>query len=93
MGDMGDLYRDMKELRDQHKREQLDEAERLLGDQFTKLSDHHWRTSIGGYRLDYWPSTGAYRWTNKTQHATPERMVQIIRELRWKEERGARIKP
>lgn len=99
MGDMGDYYRDLREHRKgemkSHKAAQLAEAERLVGDQFDKLSPHHWRTTIGGYVFDYWPTTGAYRWDSMkgTQHGEPAFIADLLKRLRRNNENGARDKP
>lgn len=97
MSDMGDMYRDMREHRRtakaQHDVTILGRANDLLGDQFTKLSHYHWRTTVAGYLFDYWPTTGAYRYRGRTEHAEPERLVEVLRKLRYNEERGARVKP
>lgn len=69
MGDMGEIFAAHREYNKLHKAERLAEADRLVGHLFTKLTDHHWRATIRGRVLDYWPSTGTYRWHNRDGRA------------------------
>lgn len=89
MSDTVDDFRAMKEYRRQENETRLQTAERLVGHLFRKLSEHHWRTTVGNRILDYWPSTGTYRWHNRNGRAAirgrspriePDRMLELLTE-------------
>lgn len=89
MSDMGDFYRAMREHDQMERGNRLEEAEQIVGHLFTKLSDNHWRTTVNGRVLDYWPSTGTYRWHNRDGRAAirgrsnqiePDLMLELLTE-------------
>lgn len=92
MSDMGDMHRDMRDMRRMDKAEadkaRFADAEAILHD-FQKLTAYHWRTTIGGYIFDYWPTTGAYRWSGNTKHADAAIIRKKVDRLRWEIERTA----
>lgn len=89
MSEMGEMYRDLREHRQRENHNRLEEAERIVGHLFTKLSSVHWRAKVGRHTLDYWPSTGTYRWHNRNGRAAirgrspqiePDRMLEVLTE-------------
>lgn len=89
MSEMGDVYRALRENDQMERGNRLQEAERIVGHLFTKLSSNHWRTKVGRHTLDYWPSTGTYRWHNRNGRAArrgrsdqiePDRMLELLTE-------------
>lgn len=89
MSEMGEMYRDLRDHRKVENRNRLQEADRIVGHLFTKLSEHHWRAQVGRRTLDYWPSTGTYRWHNRDGRAAirgrsnqiePDLMLELLTE-------------
>lgn len=39
----------------------------------------HWSTQLRGDRLDYWPSTGKWRWRDSTCHGDITSLINFIR--------------
>lgn len=79
MGDMGDLYRDWDAFKKAAREERFGKAQALFFDAWqgppmpgwTKHTPYHWSRDLDGDRLDYWPSTGKWRWRSKGYHGTP----------------------
>lgn len=62
MGDVGDDFRALRELRAYRRNVNLREA-RTEG--FTKHTDYHYSRMLLGSRLDYWPSRNKFQWRGK----------------------------
>ena len=77
MGDMGDFFREWDEIKKAAKERRLNEANchfdaihnPMPG--WTKHTPHHWSHDLCGDRMDYWPSTGKWRWRNCIYRGTP----------------------
>jgi hypothetical protein len=61
MGDMGEYFRDWDAAKKARKAERLADANSAG---WTRHTDYHWSRMLQGRRLDYWPSTGRWRWGN-----------------------------
>lgn len=62
MGDMGDLFNDMKRYKRDKRRQNLQAADPTGWHKFT---DYHWRRKLLGWDLDYWPSTKRWCYRGK----------------------------
>ena len=77
MGDMGDFYRDWDAIKKAAKEKRLAEAlctfdawqDPMPG--WTKHTPYHWSRDLCGDRMDYWPSTGKWRWRDRSYRGTP----------------------
>lgn len=86
MGDMGDYFRDWDAYKRAMKAARLQEAEKLSFDAWrgagipgwTKHTPYHWSRDLCGDRMDYWPSTGKWRWRKRTFHGTPYDTARFI---------------
>jgi hypothetical protein len=76
MADMGELYRDWAEHKRRSKAARLEKAEQLEG--WTKFTPYHWSTTIHGKQLDWWPTTGRWRYNGRTQAGTQEHLLRFI---------------
>lgn len=66
MGDMGELFRDLKEHDKIRKARNLADAQAVALPGWTIHSLVHWSRDLNGFKLDYWPSRNKFRWKNKT---------------------------
>lgn len=55
MGDMGEIFRDMKE-----RKKAIKQSRHLSADSYgwKKHTEYHWFRYVDGNKLEYWPSTG-----------------------------------
>jgi len=79
MGDMGDLYRDWDAIKKERKAERLAEAEAANMPGWTRHTPYHWSRDLQGDRMDYWPSTGKWRWRNRNHRGTVGDMIGFVR--------------
>lgn len=63
MGDMGEIFRDWNAHKKERKKERLAAAN---PEGWTIHTEYHWSRDLNGSRLDYWPSTGKFRYKGKT---------------------------
>jgi len=84
MGDMGDIFRAWDEYKRQVKVDNLAAAttqfsawEGAMPD-WTRHTEYHWSRPLAGARMDYWPSTGKWRWRGKTYRGTPYDTARFI---------------
>lgn len=79
MGDMGDFYRDWDAYVKEKKAERHGDAQKVFFDAWqgppmpgwTRHTPYHWSRMLDADRMDYWPSTGKWRWRGKTYYGTP----------------------
>lgn len=64
MGDMGDVFRAMREADKERRERNLAAAN---PDGWTIHCATHWSRDLCGDRLDYWPSRNKFRWRGKTR--------------------------
>ena len=62
MGDMGDIFRAMKEIKKTNKENRLASADSAG---WQVLNAYHWRKPLGGKFINYWPSTGTVMYGEK----------------------------
>lgn len=62
MGDMREIFDGMKEANKERKRRNLESAN---PDGWTKHTEYHWSRKLNGKRLDYWPSTGRFKYDGR----------------------------
>lgn len=74
MGDMGDIFRDMREANRQRRERNLKRAQDSELP-WMKHTDHHWSLELQGDRLDYWPSTQKFRWRGKSYQGGVEGFI------------------
>lgn len=64
MGDMGDMYKAIKEHRQEQNREAAEDGPRILADRGFKFETHnagqHLIVRRGAMVADFWPSTGKF---------------------------------
>ena len=65
MGDMGDVFRDMRKQVKAKRNARLDAFDSA---DWVRLSDQHFRKIVCGDPLDYWPSTDCFVWRGKKYH-------------------------
>lgn len=82
MGDMGDFYRDWDAAKKAAKEKRLADAECQFNAQnatgWVRHTPYHWSRDLCGDRMDYWPSTGKWRWRNKSFRGTPYSTARFI---------------
>ena len=62
MGDMGDIFRAMKDTDKERKKRNLENANPKG---WTEHTEYHWSRTLQGKRLDYWPSRNKFQHNNK----------------------------
>lgn len=62
MGDMGDIFRDMKESVKAHRAKMLSQAD-TTG--WTRHTDWHFSRMFGSERVDWWPSGGKAKYQGR----------------------------
>lgn len=75
MGDMGDLYRAFKEDKKELRQENLKNAN---DDGWNKFTEDHWYRDIKGKRLDYYPSTGKFKYDGQWRCCGVGRFIQKL---------------
>ena len=82
MGDMADIWRDIKAYWRVKRNKNLKEAKATIlnGVLFTKHTEYHYslRYPLQGERLDYWPSRNKWRWKNRNYTGTPHDLQQFV---------------
>lgn len=53
----------------------MTEGRRVGPDKWTQFSDVHWGRLVLGKRMDYWPSTGRFKWNDHTMFGDPEAFI------------------
>lgn len=66
MGDMAEVFRDMREHDRQRRQRNLENAYASGTDGWTVHHETHWSRMLQGHKLEYWPSKNKWRWLNKT---------------------------
>lgn len=59
MGDMGDVFRDMKRHDKERKAKNLKQAN---PEGWIQHTEYHWSRTVNGKRLDYWPSRNKFQY-------------------------------
>lgn len=77
MGDMGEVFRLMTKMKKERRAAKLKDAQPFLS-AFKKHTEWHYATMLQGEVLDYWPSTGKWRWKYKNYHGTIEDLLNFI---------------
>ncbi len=62
MGDVGDDYKFLKELKKDRREKNLASAN---GDGWTKHTEYHWSRLLNGIRIDYWPSRNKFQYDGR----------------------------
>ena len=65
MGDMAEIFRDLRETKKTRKQERLAKADPTG---WTQHTPYHWSRTLNGKRLDYWPSTHKFQYEGKVHH-------------------------
>lgn len=84
MGDMGDFFRDWKAFKAVQKKDRHEAAKALFDAAtqpmpgWTKHTEWHWSRDLAGSRMDYWPSTGKWKWRGRYFHGTPYNTARFI---------------
>lgn len=79
MGDMGDLFNEMKRLTRERRKANLASAYEIGADGWTVHCKTHWSRTIKGQRLDYWPSTNKWRFMGRNHNGDRESLNGFIR--------------
>lgn len=77
MGDMGDFFRDWRQLNKERRERNLTAAQ-TIAENFTIHTEWHWSTMCCADRLDYWPSTNKWMWRGKKYTGTPEQLMNFM---------------
>ena len=83
MGEMGEVFRQMRESNKERKELRLKDAKPILP-LFTKHTLVHYSTYLQGEKLDWWPTTGKWRWKYKNYHGTPDDLMNFLKKRSWK---------
>jgi hypothetical protein len=67
MGDMGDIFREMRESDKQRREENLERAQ-AHKHMFKVCTEHHWQYTLNGELLDYYPTRCKWRYRNKNRY-------------------------
>lgn len=86
MSDMADIYREMREAKQAANAERLTAAQSLFfgsgaGDLsigWTQHTAYYWSRSLKGERLDFWPSSGKWRWRGKSYRGDSKAAMAFI---------------
>jgi len=62
MGDMAEVFRDMREMDKEQKERNLSKAN---PEGWTQHTEFHWSRDLAGSRLDYWPSRNKFQYRGK----------------------------
>jgi hypothetical protein len=90
MGDMGEVFRDLRESTKQRKVIRMQDAESVT-QYFQRHSQWHYSTHlpepsdrpIHERRVDWWPSTSKWRFGNKNYYGNPEHLVAFLKKRGW----------
>lgn len=75
MGDVGEMWKAVKEHRQKRKYDRLAAAD-ATG--WTKHTEYHWSRMVGGKKMDYWPSTNKVHYDGKTMAFGKKRYQEIM---------------
>ena len=81
MTDAAEVYRAMRDQRKEQNARRLHVAKTKYGEGWTEVTDHYWTRDLAGHRLDYWPSTGRWRWKGKSYKGKPEATALFIAKI------------
>ena len=62
MGDVGEDYKALRELRAEKRKGNLESASK---DGWHLHTEYHWSRTLNGKRLDYWPSRNKFQYDGK----------------------------
>ena len=84
MGDMGDYFREWKEDKKLRKAERLETFEAEWHEIFRnhhvkKFTEWHYQFELLGKPLDYYPSTGKWRWKNRNYFGQPKNVIEFMK--------------
>ena len=77
MGDMGDLYNDMKADAKARKQRKLEQAESMDFSDFRKHTPWHWSRTLKAGRLDYYPTKDKWIY-DKTYYGSPDDLRHFV---------------
>lgn len=73
-----EIYDFLREERKEKRRERLASADDTG---WSKHTEHHWFRTIGGHKLDYWPSSNKYQYKKRMYRgAMPKFISEMISE-------------
>ena len=72
MGDMREVFDDMKQLDKQRRESNLANAN---PEGWTIHTDYHWSRTLQGKRLDYWPSRNKFQFNGRIMHGDVEDFI------------------
>ncbi len=77
MGDMADAFTALRESTREKRARQLAGFE--PGPEWTKHTVHHYSMTLGGRRLDFWPSTRRWRYKGRCYRGNLKALLGFIR--------------
>jgi len=86
MGDMGDIFRDMKEAKKERKEKRLKNADDTG---WSKHTTYHWYRETPRGRLSYWPSTGLCMLNGKRHNIRGKYIKNLLEKLNAADELAA----
>jgi hypothetical protein len=82
--DEGEFYRAWNEHKKARKKDKLHAAQQALEQlgaiaNVRVLTEYHWQIDLPTGVVDYWPSTGKWRYLKQTNHGTPAMLMGFLR--------------
>ena len=77
MGDMGDIFRDMRSSYKIVKESRLSLANEILKD-MDKITPYYLRIELKGKMLHYWPTSGKMKWGRSNKRVGPDYVRKLI---------------
>lgn len=85
MGDMGDVFRAFNDEKRQRRQENLKKAEvnNLVSvlsnnDGWRQFTEYHWYRDLKGKRIDYYPSSGKFKYNEKWYKGGVSKFIQKL---------------
>lgn len=77
MGDVGEMYKAIREHSQERRRERHQSAD---ASGWSKHTKYHWYRMIEGEKLDYWPSTGRCRFKGRNRNINSKFIKELIQD-------------
>lgn len=75
MGDMGDIFNAMRDLKKERKAQRLEKAN---PEGWLQHTEYHWSRMLNGKKLNYWPSTGKFEYNNIIKHGDVMKFIEKV---------------
>jgi hypothetical protein len=88
MSDMGEAFREWTERKRKHREKMLAQAN---PEGWTQHTPYHWSRTIGGVRIEWWPSGGKAKVGDRMVYGHRKVAAAIDKMLRQSEDQGASL--